>query len=165
MLVPVILGKWSLSAINLLQFLEIFIFRSPLGVQVQLGFGAFFRCDTWIQESFPWGLAAQALVPLQHGWEESLWRYLFQQVKSPGCSLWCCWSLSPGNMLLRDCSAKVWLFSTETSRSISLLTSYGSEEAWPKCIGHPVIISKGESLWVPKMGDLRLRRTNGIAFG
>lgn len=38
---------------HLLQFLEIFPFRSPVGVQVQSGFSVFFSCDTWIQESIP----------------------------------------------------------------------------------------------------------------
>lgn len=33
------------------------------------------------------------------------------------------------------------------------------------CIGSPVIILKGENLWVPEGVDLRLRMTDGIAFG
>lgn len=38
---PVILGNLLSASV-----LKIFIFRSSVGVQVQSGFGAFFRCDT-----------------------------------------------------------------------------------------------------------------------
>ena len=57
---PVILGKLYLSEAICnfkflkFQFLEIFNFRSLNGVDVQSEFGAFFRGNTWIQESTTW---------------------------------------------------------------------------------------------------------------
>ena len=48
--------------------------------------------------------------------------------------------------------------------SIFPLISCGPKEARSKCIGHPVTVSKGESLRVPKVVNLRFRKTNGSAF-
>lgn len=57
--------SWGTCLIRcyLLQFQEILIFRSSDGVQVQSGFGVFFRCVTWIHESIPWSLAASKQWP------------------------------------------------------------------------------------------------------
>lgn len=65
---------------HLLQFLEIFIFRSQSGMQVQSGFGAFFSCDIWTQESILWSLAAKGwlIIPVRGlSNEESLSRNVF----------------------------------------------------------------------------------------
>lgn len=56
------LGKAVSVRCHLLQFLEVFTFRSSIDVQVQLGSCVYFRCDTWIQESILWSLVAQGLV-------------------------------------------------------------------------------------------------------
>lgn len=75
--------------------------------------------------------------------------------------------LSPGSVLWKDCFAKVWLFSTKTIGlyNIKIIPFY---QLWIKVgsIGHPVVISKEESLGVgvPEEVDLRFRRTNGGAF-
>jgi len=60
----------------LLQFQEIFTFKSPDDVQIQSRFGAFFRGVTETQESVPWSSVAQGwlVVPdkgLSSGAEES----------------------------------------------------------------------------------------------
>lgn len=48
---------------------------------------------------------------------------------------------------------------------ISFFGGCGSKEAGARGCGHPVTISKRESLRVPKGADLRLKRTNGSALG
>lgn len=84
---------------------------------------------------------------------------LFQQMKNPGCKLWCIRLLSPGSSLGKDCSTKAWLVLMETVRPlhhwrISSFINCASDEAGTKCIGHPVSISKDERVWVPSSNAL-----------
>ena len=94
---------------------------------------------------------------------------LFQERKSPDCKVWCIMFSSFENKLWKDCSTKAQLFLIEAVRPLqswnaSPLISCGSKEAEAKCIGHPETVSKGEHLWVPKVADLRLGRTNDDAL-
>lgn len=76
-------------------------------------------------------------------------------MKSPGCSVWCWRASSPGSVLWKVCPTKAWLFLRNVIRplqywNISLFIRCRSKEVEARGIEHPVIISKGGSLWVQK---------------
>ena len=147
---------------HLLQLQEIFIFRSLGDLQVQLGFYAFFRCVTWIQESILWSLVDWLAVPdrgLSSKAEESSSGGVLSTRQNLQVYKICFRSLSPKSMLWNDCSTKTWLFLIEAIRPLQYWSSTpsiscGSKEAEVMCLEHPVTISKGENLWAPKGSEI-----------
>ena len=172
------LARATSFSCHLLQFPKIFIFRSAVGIQAQSRFGALFRCDTRVYSQectgirigyqYPTGVFPLGLTRIFL--EVSFPKDETSRLQNVVFEVFLFWEHTVERLLWKDCSARAWLFLVHVIRplqywSLSPFISCRPKEAGPRCMGHPAIISKGGSLWLPKRVDLRFRRISSNAFG